>query len=86
MKPADTRHQEFQNEAAGAGQYDEWQLFFLRRLRSLLNLQAQGTGEEKSSLLIRKAIYSTLRDCTEQLVGEEAARLVKEGNPPASPN
>lgn len=87
LKPADTARQGYQRDLGDSHRYTEWQRFFLNRLEALLRLQAQAAGsDEMGSRLIRKAIYSTLGDCTALGVGDEAAAMVKEGVPPASPN
>ena len=65
------------------GAYTEWQVFFLLRMEALLRLEEElvqspeaVTDEGAVTLkMIRKAIYSSYRDCIDLGVGDAAKRL-----------
>lgn len=67
--------------------YDEGQLFFLKRMYRLTELRRArnlSADEEWKVQLLRRAIYSTLCDCLELEVGAEALRLLRRRTPTAS--
>ncbi|MCL5265332.1 MAG: hypothetical protein M1343_09130 [Chloroflexi bacterium] len=93
MDPADYQNTEVPDNRISAdtrsfldkGAYTGWQLFFLLRLEGLVRMEedyaksVEVSGPEGAVKLklLRKAIYSTYRDCIEQEVGDIAKRLFK---------
>ena len=59
--------------------YNRWQLFMLDRLERLasLNKDAEnGDLDELQTKMLRRAIFSTLLDCEQLRVGEEARKMI----------
>jgi hypothetical protein len=59
--------------------YDRWQLFYLDRLHRLyaLNKDADaGLLDEEEVRILRRAIFSTLLDCEDVGVGDEARQAI----------